>query len=172
MTGHAREHLQRMKFDELVHPEDTPSTVLSFEKLVRGETESETMEVRFFNRDGAILWTNISVKLMRDISNTPLYYLPIIEDITGRKQSEREREQLVEQLRKTLSEVKRLSGLLPICASCKKIRDDKGYWKQVETYVSEHSDAVFSHSICPECAKKLYPEYFKDSVREKSVKME
>jgi hypothetical protein len=64
----------------------------------------------------------------------------------------------VETLRKTLGEVKQLSGLLPICASCKKIRDDKGYWKQIESYIREHSDADFSHSVCPECAKKLYQE--------------
>jgi hypothetical protein len=64
----------------------------------------------------------------------------------------------VETLRKALSEVKQLSGLLPICASCKKIRDDKGYWKRIEYYIREHSDADFSHSVCPECARKLYPE--------------
>lgn len=64
-------------------------------------------------------------------------------------------------LEKALRDVKALSGLLPICASCKKIRDDKGYWKQVETYIREHSSAKFSHGICPECFRTLYPE-FKD----------
>ena len=59
-------------------------------------------------------------------------------------------------MREALSKVKMLSGLLPICASCKKIRDDKGYWKQIEAYIQEHSEADFSHGICPECAKKLY----------------
>ena len=59
----------------------------------------------------------------------------------------------------SLSQVKQLSGLLPICASCKKIRDDKGYWKQIEAYVRDHSEADFSHCICPECAKKLYPDF-------------
>jgi len=55
-------------------------------------------------------------------------------------------------------EVKKLSGFLPICASCKKIRDDKGYWNQIETYIKEHSEAQFSHSLCPDCAEKLYPD--------------
>ncbi len=64
-----------------------------------------------------------------------------------------------EKLTKALAEVKTLSGLLPICASCKKIRDDSGYWEQIEEYVSERSNAQFSHGICPECMKKLYPEY-------------
>lgn len=65
-----------------------------------------------------------------------------------------------EKLTKALAEVKQLSGFLPICASCKKIRDDKGYWNQIESYISQHSEAEFSHSICPECAKKLYPELY------------
>ena len=68
------------------------------------------------------------------------------------------RSQLIDTLEKTLQEVKTLKGLIPICASCKKVRDDEGYWNQIETYISDHSDAKFSHGICPECAKKLYPE--------------
>ena len=68
-------------------------------------------------------------------------------------------EKIVEKLEISLSEVKTLTGLLPICASCKKIRDDRGYWNQIESYIKERSDADFSHSICPECADKLYPEY-------------
>jgi len=66
--------------------------------------------------------------------------------------------QTKKQLNKAIEEVKILSGLLPICASCKKIRDDKGYWNQIEAYISKYSEAEFSHGICPECAKKLYPD--------------
>jgi GAF domain-containing protein len=64
-----------------------------------------------------------------------------------------------QELHHTLGEVKKLSGLLPICANCKKIRDDKGYWNQVESYISSHSEVEFSHGICPECAQKLYPNF-------------
>ena len=60
-----------------------------------------------------------------------------------------------------LSEIQTLRGILPICANCKKIRDDKGYWNQIEAYISDHSEVQFSHSICPECAKELYPEFYK-----------
>jgi len=63
-----------------------------------------------------------------------------------------------DKLKESLSQIKRLSGLLPICASCKKIRDDKGYWNQLEEYVRNHSEAEFSHSVCPDCVKKLYPD--------------
>jgi hypothetical protein len=63
----------------------------------------------------------------------------------------------VSYLEQALASVKTLNGLLPICSSCKKVRDDTGYWSQIETYVSSHSDAEFSHGLCPECARKLYP---------------
>ena len=67
--------------------------------------------------------------------------------------------QLIKDMETTLEEVKTLSGLLPICAQCKKVRDDNGYWNQIERYIEGHSKAQFSHSICPECTKKLYPLY-------------
>ena len=67
-----------------------------------------------------------------------------------------------QELYKSLEKVKLLSGLLPICASCKKIRDDKGYWQQVEEYVSDHSEAIFSHGLCPECLKKMYPDFYQE----------
>lgn len=75
-----------------------------------------------------------------------------------RARLESEREALIKELQEALATIKTLSGLLPICASCKKIRDDKGYWNQIESYIRDHSDAEFSHGICPECAKKLYPD--------------
>ncbi len=80
-------------------------------------------------------------------------------EMAERKRAEKEKESLIGELQDALSKVKLLSGFLPICASCKKIRDDKGYWRQIETYIRDHSEAEFSHSICPECAKKLYPEF-------------
>jgi PAS domain S-box-containing protein len=83
--------------------------------------------------------------------------LAIVRDITERKQAEDEKERLIEELRDALAKVKTLSGLLPICASCKSIRDDKGYWQRIEAYIRDHSDAEFSHGICPDCARKLYP---------------
>ncbi len=69
--------------------------------------------------------------------------------------------QLNERLRNAITQIKTLQGLIPICASCKKIRNDKGYWQTVESYIQQHSDADFSHGICPECLPKLYPKYYK-----------
>jgi len=76
-----------------------------------------------------------------------------------RKRLEQEKEALIRELKAALAEVKVLSGLLPICASCKKIRDDSGYWHQIEAYITAHSATQFSHGICPGCMEKLYPEY-------------
>jgi len=82
-------------------------------------------------------------------------------DVSQRKRMENEREELIADLKQALSHVKKLGGLLPICASCKKIRDDKGYWNQVERFIHNHSGAQFSHGICPDCAARLYPDYIK-----------
>ena len=72
--------------------------------------------------------------------------------------AERERDRLIAELKDALLQVKRLSGLLPLCSYCKKIRDDKGYWNQVDAYIQDHSEADVSHSICPDCAEKYYAE--------------
>jgi PAS domain S-box-containing protein len=98
----------------------------------------------------------------------------ISEDVTELKKAQEEltlhKERLEElvkartaELSAALSKVKTLSGFLPICSSCKKVRDDKGYWNQVEAYLNEHSELVLSHSMCPECARKLYPEFYTDT---------
>jgi len=78
----------------------------------------------------------------------------IFWDITERKRAEQKREKLIGELKAALAQVKTLGGLLPICAGCKKIRDDNGYWSQVESYISKHTDAQFTHGYCPECIKK------------------
>ena len=84
-------------------------------------------------------------------------------DHSAERLAEAEREKLIGELQSALASIKTLRGFLPICASCKKIRDDKGYWNQLESYIHEHTDVEFSHGICPECAKTLYPEYYHPS---------
>ena len=82
------------------------------------------------------------------------------QHITALRKAEQDREQVIRELQQALEQVKTLSGLLPICAKCKKIRNDDGYWQQIESYISEHSKAEFSHGMCPNCARKLYPKFF------------
>lgn len=84
--------------------------------------------------------------------------LCICRDITERKKAESEKNAIIIKLEKALAEIKTLRGFIPICANCKNIRNDDGYWQQVEQYVQDRSDAQFSHSLCPKCAKELYPD--------------
>jgi phosphoserine phosphatase RsbU/P len=72
-----------------------------------------------------------------------------------------ERQRLMSEIKQALDHIKTLQGMLPICSACKNIRDDAGYWNRIESYISEHSEVKFTHSICPDCAKKLYPELHK-----------
>jgi PAS domain S-box-containing protein len=109
-------------------------------------------------KNGEHYWESASISPIRDLAGRTTHYVAVKEDITARKHTEAERDQLIQDLRKALANVKSLSGLLPICAGCKKIRDDKGYWSQVESYVQKHSEATFTHGLCPDCIKKYYPE--------------
>jgi PAS domain-containing protein len=112
---------------------------------------------------------HFEVQFMRmlDISGKFSGTVVVINEITRRKLAEQERESLIEELKGALAEVKRLSGLLPICSSCNKIRDDTGYWQRLESYISERSGAQFSHGLCPECTERLYPDLCKETVKSK-----
>jgi len=82
----------------------------------------------------------------------------LVFEINQRRKAEADKEKDIDDLERALKEIKTLEGFLPICSSCKKIRDDKGDWKQIESYIHSHSKAEFSHGICPDCAKKLYSD--------------
>ncbi len=110
-------------------------------------------EVRLARPDGSVIWTLLSAA-EADIEGERVILLALA-DITARKQIEDEREALVAQLQGALANVKTLRGLVPICANCKKIRDDAGYWQAVEEYIGKHSLAEFTLGICPDCMKKL-----------------
>jgi PAS domain S-box-containing protein len=88
-------------------------------------------------------------------------------DITERKKLEKERESLINELEHSLKTIKTLQGVLPICSSCKKIRNDEGYWTKIENYIKDHSEVDFSHGICPECTQKLYPDYYDKVINSK-----
>ncbi len=100
---------------------------------------------------------DLRFSFLNDRKGARLGRVIVMRDITEGKRAEEEKEELIAELQKSLKEVKALRGILPICSSCKKIRDDKGYWNQIEAYIRDHSEADFSHSLCPECVSKLYP---------------
>ena len=155
MFGYSREEMLGLSIADLV-PEEFAAS-LPEEIPEEDTTGDELVERENVRKDGTVFPTEITTKYY-DVGGRRRL-LAYLRDITERKQKERRQQELVEELRTALSRVKQLSGLLPICSSCKKIRDDSGYWKQVEDYISEHSGALFSHGICPECYAKMYPEY-------------
>jgi PAS domain S-box-containing protein len=115
----------------------------------------------FHNRkkNGELYWEAAAISPVRDAAGQITHFLAVKEDITQRKFYEAEREKLIRELQEAMSKVKTLSGLLPICASCKKVRDDKGYWSQLEAYLGAHSDVLITHGICPDCMERLYPGF-------------
>jgi hypothetical protein len=108
------------------------------------------------------LFVEITTSALRDTKGKIIAGTEVVRNITDRKILEREREKLIIDLAEALSAVKTLRGLLPLCASCKKVRDDKGYWTQVDQYIAEHSEAEITHGYCPECEKKHFPANFKN----------
>jgi PAS domain S-box-containing protein len=129
-------------------------------KLQQGQAV-EQLETKRVGKDGIPLDVCLTISAIRNGQGAIIGASSIAYDVTERKKMEAERTHLIAHLNETLSKVKILSGLLPICASCKKIRDDRGYWQKLETFVREHSGAEFSHSICPECMRRLYPQYIR-----------
>ena len=112
----------------------------------------------FERLDGTLDWVRRSLHPWYKSPTEVGGLIMFTEVITKRKKVEEEREGLIKELRQALAEVKTLSGLLPICSACKKIRNDQGYWQQIEGYIMAHSDTKFSHGLCPDCAQKLYPK--------------
>lgn len=133
------------------------------QRLKAGEVV-ESFESQRLTKDGKIIDVWLTVTRLSDDSGKTTLIATTERDITEKKAAMLKMEQTIDALQKALAEVKTLRGFLPICASCKKIRDDNGYWNQIEAYIRDHSEVEFSHGICPDCAKKLYPELLsKDS---------
>ena len=114
--------------------------------------------------------------IVKDPDGRYLELLPVVVEqvleqraiAVAKRKAEEEKERLIVELQEALANVKTLSGLLPICANCKKIRDDDGYWMRVEQYFTEHSGAQFSHGICPDCGKQLYGDLYPDEAEGES----
>lgn len=138
----------------MLHPvEAQEKSKWAFETII--QEGFVNFEIDFLKKSGEILSAEVSSSLFKIDGKHVIQ--GIVRDISGCKMAESERECLIDELQKTISEVKILRRFLPVCASCKKIRDDEGYWTQIEEYIHAHTDAQFSHGICPDCAEKLYP---------------
>jgi PAS domain S-box-containing protein len=158
--GFSREELQSRRMFEFVHPEDREDTLAQNQK-VRNGAQALAFENRYRCKDGSYKW--LLWNATADLDHQLIY--SVARDITERKQREQEREQLLRQLQAVLADVKELQGMLPICMYCKRIRDDENYWQTVEAYISHHTNASFSHGICPACYDNV-AEKFGDTTRE------
>lgn len=165
LTGYYPDELMKNRitsYSDLIIPEDRSAVFATVkESFHRGEPFKTTYRIRCKNGQTKWVWeqgrftsTTASFKKLRVEG--------FITDINEAKILENEREKLIEELKNALAEIRELRGILPICASCKKIRDDKGYWQRIESYIQNHTNAEFSHGICPDCAKLLYPEFTLD----------
>jgi PAS domain S-box-containing protein len=162
LLGVERGALINRRFGVFV-PAESRTTLNAFLERVFRSQQKETCEVALQKDGPAPLWAHIEAIITNTSRGEGEVCNAAISDITERKQAEatlqevtNERETLVRRLQYALDNVKTLQGLIPICSNCKKIRDDKGFWNQVEGYIMKHSDASFTHGVCPECERKLY----------------
>jgi PAS domain S-box-containing protein len=160
ITGYTRQELMENPglMTDMIHPEDIVADLEHIKCLQLPDTGFGEVTFRIRRKDGEERWIEHLCQPVYAPDGRYLGRRASNRDITLTKKLEAEREALVKKLQGALAEIKKLSGLLPICSSCKKIRDDAGYWNQIESYIALHSEARFTHGICPECAKKLYPD--------------
>ncbi len=169
--GYQREEVIGKHYTKFLHPESQQDFDENFPKLKqRGRVNA--VQFQLTHKDGQFLYVSLNGSVgYKDDGNVNRTYC-VFHDITERKQAEKEREKLINELKEALVNVKTLSGLLPICANCKKIRDDKGYWNNLEGYIQTHSEAEFSHGMCPKCSDELYgkEDWYMEMNKEKQQK--
>jgi len=150
----------------LVHPDDLPAVTAAAQASARADPAQYADEYRLRHKDGRWVWVYVRGKVVeRDRKGNAVRAAGTCIDVTARRRADEslraalaDNEKLVAELRDALDNVKVLSGFLPICMHCKKIRDDRGYWERMEEYISAHTDALFSHGLCPECLRTHYSE--------------
>ena len=154
LVGIERARLLNRRFGLLVSEADRPAFNALLAKTIAG-MDRQVCEVALLKPETAPLFVHVEAV----VSEGRRECRAVVLDVTDRRQTEADRDQLIRELQQALASVKSLSGLLPICASCKRIRDDQGYWKQVEAYISSHSEATFTHGVCPDCSRKIFSEF-------------
>ncbi len=167
LTGKSADEVLGSQID-ILFPEDRLKEAMAHIRLTMTGERWETVEIPILRKDRTVrtvLWNSATIYAADGAAVVAA--IAQGQDITERKHVEEERSKLILKLQDALAEVHKLSGLLPICANCKKIRDDKGYWHQVEEYIRSHSEVEFSHSLCPDCAEELYKELSENDSNDK-----
>ena len=146
-------------FMSFIHPEDRDNLRYAHQAAILHGEPLDT-EYRITRPDGIQRYVHATGEVVRNERGEALVLFGIVHDVTERKNSELERERLIDDLRKAVASIQRQNGLLPICAYCKKVRNDKDYWQQIESYIHEHAGTAFTHGVCPDCLQKVRGEYF------------
>lgn len=156
--GYTREEFLSLKAPDITIKSDAESHSSRMHRKKLRDSGRLIFESIHISKSGEKFPVEINTAII-ELGGRPVI-LAVARDISERKQIEAEREKLIIKLQDALREIKELRGFLPICSNCKKIRDDEGYWQQMEKYIMDRTDAQFSHSICPDCATKLYPDIY------------
>ncbi|MDI6766480.1 MAG: PAS domain S-box protein [Bacteroidota bacterium] len=161
MYGYSEEELNGRHISIIASPDVSEEIQKEIHKttLEEGDWNGEVINKC---KDGTSFQVEMWSSVVYDVDNKPVALVGVARNIVERKQYQEKLENLVKELREALSEVKALSGLLPICSSCKKIRDDQGYWGEVESYIMKHTNATFTHGLCPDCITKYFPDVAKN----------
>jgi PAS domain S-box-containing protein len=158
MFGYVAQEMVGQPIETLV-PEGRLQEIANIRNLIELDHSVDRVETVRVRQDGTPIDVSATISPIKSADGNVHGASIVMRDITERKRRENERTRLIEELTDALKRVKTLNGLLPICASCKKIRNDDGYWEQVEVYIRSRSNAEFTHGICPDCVRVLYPEY-------------
>jgi len=152
--GYNYDEFLKLSAPDITLKVDSDSHAIAENRIELLEKEQLVFEATHVKKSGKTFPVEINSNIL--YQNHKPFILNVVRDITNRKRNEEKREKLITELKDALEKIKKLQGLLPICSNCKKIRDDKGYWNQLESYIEKYSNASFSHGICPECSDKLY----------------
>lgn len=145
------------EWQDLIFTDDLNVAFENFNKHCADPSHPYDQVVRYHHKNGSTVWVRCRGIAIRDNNGKPIRMLGVHTDLTEQKKTEEELKKKNQELLDALEEIKTLKGIIPICAKCKKIRDSEGYWQQVEEYISQRTDALFSHSLCENCARQLYP---------------
>ena len=156
LSGYAPSEIVGRSFLDFVHEEDVPRVDAQFQENISGRQDLVQFRFRVLTKPGEVRWARTySRPMLRN--NRVVGLQGVMTDVTQWVALEEEQARLIREQQEALDQVRVLRGLLPICSGCKKIRDDEGRWEQLEAYIQRHSEARFSHDLCPDCARDLYP---------------
>lgn len=165
ILGYTQEEVLHQERRQLMHPDDVEQAEVSLQELLVKQQPYRHLEFKLLHKDGHEVVLESSADPIFDHSGAFIGFHGIDRDITVWKQAQAERERLIEELSRAVAEIETLHGLLPICSGCKKIRDDHNNWTAIDQYISQRSDINFTHSLCPDCLRTLYPDLFSGMTR-------